>query len=58
MQPLVQYFYGGTIKRNGQMMHRLAILSRIADAHDGQGPQEFRTMFFFDESGQHVEMGD
>jgi hypothetical protein len=56
-QPLVQYFYGGTVKRNGMMMHRLAILSRIADA-DGAGPQEFRTMFYFDENGGHVEMGD
>jgi hypothetical protein len=57
VQPLVQYFYGGTVKRNGMMMHRLAILSRLADA-DGSGPQEFRTMFYFDESGGHVEMGD
>lgn len=56
-QPLVQYFYGGTVKRNGMMMHRLAILSRVADT-DGAGPQEFRTMFYFDESGGHVEMGD
>jgi hypothetical protein len=30
-QPLVQYFYGGTVKRNGMMMHRLAIVSRVAD---------------------------
>jgi hypothetical protein len=56
-QPLVQYFYGGTVKRNGMMMHRLAILSRIADT-DGAGPQEFRTMFYFDENGGSVEMGD
>ena len=56
-QPLVQYFYGGTVNRNGMMMHRLAILSRVADT-DGGGPAEFRTIFFFDENGSHVEMGD
>ncbi len=56
-QPLVQYFYGGTVKRNGMMMHRLAIVSRIADIDNG-APAEFRTMFFFDETGSHVEMGD
>jgi hypothetical protein len=25
---------------------------------DGFGPEEFRTMFYFDENGEHVEMGD
>ena len=56
-QPLVQYFYGGTVRRNGMMMHRLAIVSRIADVDNG-APAEFRTLFYFDENGQHVEMGD
>jgi len=56
-QPLVQYFYGGTVKRNGMLMHRLAIVSRIADVNDGP-PAEFRTLFYFDENGEHIEMGD
>lgn len=56
-QPLVQYFYGGTVKRNGMTMHRLAIVSRVPDVNHGP-PAEFRTMFYFDDGGQHVEMGD
>ena len=56
-QPLVQYFYGGTLKRNGMMRHRLAIGSRVADNNNGP-PAEFRTMFYFDDLGTHIEMGD
>jgi len=56
-QPLVGYFYGGTVKRNGMMMHRLAIVSRVADINNGPHT-EFRTMFYFDENGAHIEMGD
>jgi hypothetical protein len=56
-QPLVQYFYGGTLKRNGMMMHRLAIVSRVPDINNGP-PAEFRTMFYFDDNGSHIEMGD
>jgi hypothetical protein len=56
-QPLVQYFYGGTVRRSGLMMHRLAIVSRVADAKT-EAPEEFRTLFYFDDSGQHVEMTD
>ncbi len=56
-QPLVQYFYGGTVKRNGMLMHRLAIVSRVPDVNQG-APAEFRTLFYFDENGGHVEMGD
>ncbi len=55
--PLVQYFYGGTIRRNGLMMHRLAIVSRVVDEH-AEEPAEFRTLFYFDDTGQHVEMAD
>jgi len=56
-QPLVQYFYGGTVRRNGMMMHRLAIVSRVPDINNGP-PAEFRTLFYFDDAGQHIEMGD
>jgi hypothetical protein len=56
-QPLVQYFYGGTVRRNGMLMHRLAIVSRVPDINHGPAA-EFRTMFFFDETGTNIEMGD
>ena len=39
------------------MMHRLAIVSRTKDVNDGP-PAEFRTLFYFDENGEHIEMGD
>jgi hypothetical protein len=45
------------VRRNGLMMHRLAIVSRVADVQ-GEEPAEFRTLFYFDETGQHVEMAD
>ncbi len=57
-QPLVQYFYGGTVRRNAMLMHRLAIVSRVADTINHGPAAEFRTMFFFDETGANVEMGD
>jgi len=57
-QPLVQYFYGGTVRRNAIMMHRLAIVSRVTDTVNNGAPAEFRTMFYFDDGGQHIEMGD
>ena len=34
-----------------------AIVSRMKDVNDGP-PQEFRTLFYFDENGEHIEMGD
>ena len=55
--PLVQYFYGGTVLRNGINMHRLAIISRVSDSELGTR-EEFRTLFYFDDAGQRVEMGD
>jgi hypothetical protein len=39
------------------MMHRLAIVSRVSDPHSEESA-EFRTLFYFDEAGQHVEMAD
>ena len=55
--PLVQYFYGGTVPRNGLTMHRLAIISRVSDA-DLATREEFRTLFYFDDNGQHLDMVD
>jgi hypothetical protein len=56
-QPLVKYFYGGTVRRNGTMMHRLAIVSRVPD-HESGSPEEFKTLFYFDQNGENVEMTD
>ncbi|HEX8806102.1 MAG TPA: PilZ domain-containing protein [Candidatus Aquilonibacter sp.] len=55
--PLVQYAYGGVIKRNGRALHRLTIHSRIRDratnevkAHD--------TRFLFDDQGSNVQIDE
>ena len=53
--PLVQYFYGGTVKRNGRQMHRLSIHSRLNDAATGEA-LSFDTRFLFDDSGTDIEM--
>lgn len=53
--PLVQYFYGGTVKRNGRTMHRLSIHSRVHDPSSGENA-EFDTRFLFDDSGTDIEM--
>jgi hypothetical protein len=53
--PLVQYFYGGTSKRNSRLMHRLSIHSRIVDELSGEA-QAYDTRFLFDESGADIEM--
>lgn len=53
--PLVQYFYGGTVKRNGKKMHRLSIHSRVNDAATGE-QLSFDSSFLFDHSGTDIEM--
>lgn len=53
--PLVQYFYGGTLKRSGRPMHRLSIRSRVNDELTGE-PVSYDTRFLFDESGTDIEM--
>ncbi len=53
--PLVQYFYGGTMKRHGKVLHRLEIHSRVNDESTGE-PLEFDTKFLFDDTGGDVEM--
>jgi hypothetical protein len=53
--PLVQYFYGGTVKRNAKTMHRLSIHSRLNDAATGE-TVEFDTRFLFDDSGSEIEV--
>lgn len=53
--PLVQYFYGGQVKRNNKLMHRLEIHSRVNDEVTGE-QVEFDTRFLFDDSGREVEI--
>jgi len=53
--PLVQYFYGGTVKRGPKTMHRLSIHSRVNDAATGE-QLEFDTRFLFDDSGTDIEV--
>lgn len=53
--PLVQYFYGGTVKRNNKTMHRLSIHSRINDEATGEQVSH-DTRFLFDDSGAEIEM--
>ncbi len=53
--PLVQYFYGGTVKRANKTLHRLSIHSRVNDAVTGE-QLEFDTRFLFDDSGTEIEV--
>jgi hypothetical protein len=55
--PLVQYFYGGAIKRANKVLHRLSIHSRVNDELTGE-PREFDTKFMFDDTGSEIEMLD
>ncbi|MEO9169699.1 MAG: PilZ domain-containing protein [Candidatus Baltobacteraceae bacterium] len=51
--PLVQYSYGGVVKRGGKTMHRLMIHSRVRDDVTGE-VKSFDTRFFFDDQGTSV----
>ncbi len=53
--PLVQYFYGGALKRGGRPLHRLSIHSRVSDERSGE-TRSYDTRFLFDESGNEIEM--
>lgn len=53
--PLVQYSYGGVLKRNGKQFHRLQIHSRVADELTGHAAA-YDTRFLFDDSGNDIEM--
>lgn len=56
-QPLVQYFYGGLGPRGAFKVHRLVIVSRVVEPETG-AREDFRTTFYFDDSGQRIEMVD
>ncbi|HTX57116.1 MAG TPA: PilZ domain-containing protein [Candidatus Acidoferrales bacterium] len=55
--PLVQYSYGGVIKRGNRALHRLLIHSRVRDAvtHDVKA---YDTRFVFDDQGGGVQIDE
>lgn len=53
--PLVQYSYGGVIKRGNLALHRLSIHSRVRDAGSGE-VLAFDTRFLFDDNGGNVQI--
>jgi hypothetical protein len=53
--PLVQYFYGGVIKKHNISLHRLSIHSRILDPETGKA-EAYDTRFYFDDAGNNVNM--
>jgi len=55
--PLVQYAYGGVIKRNGKAYHRLSIHSRVREgtSHDVKA---YDTRFLFDDQGTNVQIDE
>ncbi len=55
--PLVQYSYGGVIKRGGKVFHRLSIYSRVLDEVTGE-MKPFDTRFIFDDQGTSVTAED
>ncbi len=54
--PLVQYTYGGAVKRNGRLYHRLTIQSRVHDDVTGEA-RTFDTRFLIDDQvgGAQIE---
>ena len=55
--PLVQYAYGGVIKRSGRALHRLTIHSRIRDSATNE-VKAFDTRFLFDDQGANVQIDE
>jgi hypothetical protein len=53
--PLVQYSYGGVLKRGDLALHRLSIHSRIRDELTGE-ITSFDTRFLFDDQGGNVSL--
>jgi hypothetical protein len=55
--PLVQYLYGGVVKRGNLALHRLVIHSRLRDSVTGD-IVAFDTRFVFDDQGNNVAIDD
>jgi PilZ domain len=55
--PLVQYAYGGVVKRGSRMLHRLTIHSRTPDDVTGE-VKTYETRFLFDDDGSTVQVDE
>ncbi|HVA34365.1 MAG TPA: PilZ domain-containing protein [Candidatus Baltobacteraceae bacterium] len=55
--PLVQYLYGGVVKRANLALHRLVIHSRVRDPVTGE-TADFDTRFVFDDQGSNVAIDE
>jgi hypothetical protein len=55
--PLVQYLYGGVVKRGPLALHRLVIHSRVRDLVTGD-IASFDTRFVFDDQGNNVAIDE
>jgi hypothetical protein len=55
--PLVQYSYGGVVKRGNTAFHRLSIHSRVRDEATGT-VQSYDTRFLFDDRGKNVTVDE
>jgi hypothetical protein len=55
--PLVQYSYGGVLKRGVLALHRLSIHSRLRDPATGE-ITSFDTRFLFDDQGNNVSLDE
>lgn len=55
--PLVQFSYGGVLKRGGKALHRLSIHSRVNDELTGE-VKAYDTRFLFDDQGGSVNIDE
>ncbi|MGB6985982.1 MAG: PilZ domain-containing protein [Candidatus Aquilonibacter sp.] len=55
--PLVQYAYGGVVKRSGRALHRLSIHSRLRDPATNE-VKAYDTRFYFDDQGNNVQIDE
>jgi len=53
--PLVQYAYGGVIKKGGKALHRLSIHSRVSDPRNND-IKAYDTRFLFDDQGGGIQI--
>jgi hypothetical protein len=55
--PLVQYLYGGVVKRGATALHRLTIASRVRDELTGE-TKSYNTRFSFDDQGANITVDE
>lgn len=53
--PLVQYSYGGAVRRGDSMLHRMQIHSRVENVASGE-MESYNTVFLFDDAGTRVSI--